>query len=128
MAEIVDFDESQYRKDSLFDCVHQNIDTVINKVVVYLGARANSPTVNGLKTLIAFELDGKKSAFYTDSKRLRMIATDPNRQYPFRSVIKVVRYGNYYIGIDFFAPTTPITQEDIENFNFYQRTKFKTWK
>lgn len=50
--------------------------------------------------------------------------TDPKRKYPFRAVIKVVRYGTMY-GFKFFPPNTPITQEDRDNFEYYKRNKYK---
>lgn len=62
--------------------------------------------------------------FYTDSKKLKDVVLDPKRKYPFRAVIKVVRYGTMY-GFKFFPPNTPITQEDRDNFEYYKRNKYK---
>ena len=64
------------------------------------------------------------AAFYTDSKKLKDVVLDPKRKYPFRAVIKVVRYGTMY-GFKFFPPNTPITQEDRDNFEYYKRNKYK---
>lgn len=61
---------------------------------------------------------------YTDSKKLKDVVLDPKRKYPFRAVIKVVRYGTMY-GFKFFPPNTPITQEDRDNFEYYKRNKYK---
>ena len=60
----------------------------------------------------------------TDSKKLKDVVLDPKRKYPFRAVIKVVRYGTMY-GFKFFPPNTPITQEDRDNFEYYKRNKYK---
>lgn len=54
----------------------------------------------------------------------RDVVLDPKRKYPFRAVIKVVRYGTMY-GFKFFPPNTPITQEDRDNFEYYKRNKYK---
>lgn len=50
-----------------------------------------------------------------ERKKLQGVVLDPKRKYPFRAVIKVVRYGTMY-GFKFFPPNTPITQEDRDNF------------
>lgn len=56
--------------------------------------------------------------------KLKDVVLDPKRKYPFRAVIKVVRYGTMY-GFKFFPPNTPITQEDRDNFEYYKRNKYK---
>lgn len=81
-------------------------------------------TENGTRTLIAYGEGIGASAFYTDSKKLKDVVLDPKRKYPFRAVIKVVRYGTMY-GFKFFPPNTPITQEDRDNFEYYKRNKYK---
>lgn len=64
------------------------------------------------------------SAFFTESKKLKELFLNPNRKFPFRGVIKVVRYGEN-AGFKMFSPSSPITRDDEDNLRFYQRCKFK---
>lgn len=48
----------------------------------------------------------------------------PNRTFPFRAIIKVVRFGNN-TGFKFFSPKSKITQEDKDNFEYYKRNKYR---
>ena len=57
-------------------------------------------------------------------KKLKDTVMDPNRKFPFRAIIKVVRYGNMY-GFKFFSPKSKITQEDKDNFEYYKRNKYR---
>lgn len=129
MNDVVDFEDEilESGNNGLFDCEFSSIDIVINKIAIYTGVKDNVPTENGLRTLIAFELDGEKSAFFTDSKRLKEEVLKPNRKYPFRAIIKVIMFGNNS-GFKFFSPKSPISQQDIDNFNYYQKTKRKNWR
>lgn len=113
-------DESSSAND-LFDCEFTSVDAVINQVTVFTGVETRQ-TENGERTLVAYGEGYGRSAFFTDSKKLKDVFCAPNRRYPFRAVIKVVQYGTMY-GFRVFNPNTEITKEDRENFEFYKRTK-----
>ena len=120
--EIEDFVEEECTSSSdLFDCEYTSIDAVINLVTVFTGC-IERQTGNGTRLLVAYGEGINRSAFYTDSKKLRDVFLAPNRKYPFRAVIKVVSYGNMY-GFRLFSPKTEITEADEANFGFYKRTK-----
>lgn len=102
-------DESAASSD-LFDCDYTPIDAVVNQVTVFTGM------------VVAYGEGAAKSAFFTDSKKLKNVFGNPNRKYPFRAVIKVVSYGNMY-GFNVFSPNTEITADDEANFSFYKRSK-----
>lgn len=120
--EIEDFveDESVTSSD-LFDCDYTPIDAVVNQITVFTGC-TNRATENGDRLLVAYGEGAAKSAFFTDSKKLRNVFCNPNRKFPFRAVIKVVSYGNMF-GFNVFSPKTEITQADKDNFAFYKRGK-----
>lgn len=122
MNEIIDFEESDSLNDDLFDCEYTSVDAVINEVTVFTGYKERQ-TENGTRTLIAYGDGIGASAFYTDSKKLKDVVSDQRRKFPFRAVIKVVRYGNMY-GFKFFPPNTQITQEDRDNFEYYKKHKY----
>lgn len=128
MNEIVDFEDDAVAassdSDDLFDCEYSSVDAVINEVAVYTGVKTDVQTENGTRTLIAFGEGVARSAFFTESKRLKDVACNPNRKYPFRAIIKVVRFGNN-TGFKFFSPNSPITQQDKDNFEYYKRNKYK---
>lgn len=90
----------------------------------YLLRYKERQTENGTRTLIAYGDGIGASAFYTDSKKLKDVVSDQRRKFPFRAVIKVVRYGNMY-GFKFFPPNTQITQEDRDNFEYYKKHKYR---
>lgn len=113
-------DESTASSD-IFDCDFTPIDAVINQVTVFTGCVTRA-TENGDRLLVAYGEGAAKSAFFTDSKKLKKVFDDPKRKYPFRAVIKVVSYGNMY-GFNVFSPKTEITEDDEANFNFYKRAK-----
>lgn len=120
--EIEDFvEEENISSNDLFDCEYTSIDAVINLVTVFTGC-IERQTGNGTLLLVAYGEGINRSAFYTDSKKLRDVFLAPNRKYPFRAVIKVVSYGNMY-GFRLFSPKSEITDEDEANFGFYKRTK-----
>ncbi len=122
--EVVDFMEDDIPASSdLFDCEYTSIDAVINQVIVFTGW-IERQTENGMRTIIAYGEGDNRSAFFTDSKKLKDVVSNPNRTFPFRAMIKVVSYGTMY-GFKFFAPDTPVTKEDQDNFDFYKRTKNK---
>lgn len=120
--EIEDFveDESITNSD-LFDCDYTPIDAVVNQITVFTGCTTRA-TENGDRLLIAYGEGAAKSAFFTDSKKLRNVFCNPKRTFPFRAVIKVVSYGNMF-GFNVFSPKTEITQADKDNFAFYKRGK-----
>lgn len=119
---IEDFVEDEANaSNDLFDCEYTSVDAVINQVTVFTGVD-NRQTENGERTLVAYGEGYSRSAFFTDSKKLKDVFCSPGRRFPFRAVTKVVRYGAMY-GFRVFAPSTEITQEDRENFEFYKRTK-----
>ena len=123
MNEVMDFEETESLNEDIFDCECTSVDAVINEVTVFTGCKERQ-TENGTRTLIAYGEGIGAYAFYTDSKKLKDVVLDPKRKYPFRAVIKVVRYGTMY-GFKFFPPNTPITQEDRDNFEYYKRNKYK---
>lgn len=94
--EIEDFveDESVTSSD-LFDCDYTPIDAVVNQITVFTGCTTRA-TENGDRLLVAYGEGAAKSAFFTDSKKLRNVFCNPNRKFPFRAVIKVVSYGNMF--------------------------------
>ncbi len=119
---IEDFVEDDSTASSdLFDCEYTPIDAVVNRITVFTGCTTRA-TENGDRLLVAYGEGAAKSAFFTDSKKLKKVFENPNRKYPFRAIIKVVSYGNMY-GFNVFSPHSEITREDKENFEFYKRTK-----
>lgn len=123
---ITDFEEptGHLSDESLFNCDYCSIDDVINKVMVFTGVTERE-TENGLRTLIALEDgNGWNSAFFSESKKLKSVVHDPERMWPFRAIIKVVRMKDL-TGFKFCAPSSGVTQDDIANFQFYQRNKYR---
>lgn len=121
MMEIEDFVEDSNESNDLFDCEFTSVDAVVNQTMVFTGWQ-NRTTENGERTLVAYGEGYNRSAFFTDSKKLKEVFCNPKRHYPFRAIIKVVCYGNMY-GFRVFSPKSEITKEDRENFEFYKRTK-----
>ncbi len=123
MSEYVeDFVEDEVSSSSdLFDCEYTSVDAVINQVTVFTGV-CSRQTENGERTLVAYGEGYNKSAFFTDSKKLKDVFCNPNRRYPFRAIIKVVQYGTM-TGFRLFSPSYEITKEDRDNFDFYKKTK-----
>lgn len=128
MSEVVDFEETdQAGNDDLFDCEYSSVDAVINQPIVFTGVKTDIQTENETRTLIAFGEGSGRSAFFTDSKRLKDVVCDPKRSFPFRAVIKVVRFGAN-TGFRFYSPNAPITQVDIENYEYYRRNKNRRYR
>ncbi len=122
MDPVEDFVEDENPTSSdLFDCEYTSIDAVINQVTVFTGC-IERQTENGTRLLVAYGEGINRSAFYTDSKKLKDAFLAPNRRFPMRAVIKVVSYGNMY-GFRLFSPKTEITDADVSNFSFYKRSK-----
>lgn len=127
MNNIVDFEdgvEVRTGGDELFDCEYSSVDCLINEVIVFTGVKSDVQTENGTRTLIAFGEGAARSAFFTESKRLKDVVCNPERSFPFRAIIKVVRFGNN-TGFKFFSPNSPISQVDRDNFEFYKRNKYR---
>lgn len=127
MTQVADFEEELGTNNSeydLFDCEYSSVDALINEVIVFTGVKPEMQTENGTRTLIAFGEGVGKSAFFTDSKRLKDVVCNPNRKFPFRAIIKVVRFGNN-TGFKFFPPKAGVTQEDKDNFEYYKRNKYR---
>ncbi len=126
MSNVIDFDESLNHNDEYderFDCEYSSIDEVINKVNVFTGA-IEKETENGFRTLIAFGEGSSRSAFFTNSKKLKDAVINNNVKFPFRAVIKVVPYG-LNIGFAFRSPKCKITDVDMENFERYKKNKHR---
>lgn len=125
MRPVVDFEEDlSPNKYDIFDCEYSSIDDIVNRVVVFTGVRPDVETENGMRTLIAFEDGSTNSAFFTESRKLREVVCNPDQVFPFRAIIKVVQYGKMY-GFKFFPPSSTLTQEDRENFERYQKNKYR---
>ena len=122
---IEDFVENE-TSDDLFDCEYTSVDAVINEVTVFTGWTERQ-TENGLRTLIAYGEGNNRSAFYTDSKKLKEVVANPARKFPFRAMIKVVNYGTM-MGFKFFSPNSPVTEDDKANFEAYKRTKCRGYR
>ena len=127
MNNIVDFEdgvEVSTGGDELFDCEYSSVDCLINEVIVFTGVKSDVQTENGTRTLVAFGEGAARSAFFTEIKRLKDVVSNPERSFPFRAIIKVVRFGNN-TGFKFFSPNSPISQVDRDNFEFYKRNKYR---
>ena len=122
---IEDFVEESTSQDAnnLFDCEFTSIDAVINQVTVFTGCEERQ-TENGLRTLVAYGDGYNRSAFFTDSKKLKDVFASPNRHYPFRAMVKVVKYGAMY-GFRVFPPSVEVSEEDAKNFAEYQKNKWR---
>ena len=120
---VEDFRDSGESSD-LFDCEFTSIDAVINQVTVFTGCDPDRQTENGVRCLVAYGEGYGRSAFFTESKKLKDVFADPNRHYPMRAVIKVVKYGTMY-GFKVFPPSTEITREDENNLEEYRKNKWK---
>lgn len=62
-------DESAASSD-LFDCDYTPIDAVVNQVTVFTGCTTRT-TENGDRMVVAYGEGAAKSAFFTDSKKLK---------------------------------------------------------
>ena len=91
---------------------------------MFTGCDPDRQTENGTRCLIAYGEGYSKSAFFTDSKKVKDVFANPGRRYPMRAVIKVVKYGTMY-GFRVFPPSVEITQEDVDNFEAYKRNKWR---
>lgn len=126
MSEIIDFVDEDNGSDKLFDCEYTSVDAVINQVTVFTGAKLQQ-TDNGERCLIAYGEGYGRSAFFTDSKKLKDVVLVPGRVFPFRAIIKVVTYGSM-IGFKFFPPSAAVTEDDEANYQAYRRTKGRNYR
>lgn len=126
MSSVVDFEEQALSSDGdpMFDCEYSSIDAIINETIVFTGVRKDVQTDNGLRTLVAFGEGDSRSAFFTESKRIKDVVCDPARTFPFRAIIKVVKFGNN-TGFKFFPPSSGISKQDKDNFDYYQKNKYR---
>lgn len=128
MNGVVDFEDDSVvvsaGSNDLFDCEYSSVDALINEPIVFTGVKTDVQTENGMRTLIAFGEGVSRSAFFTESKRLKDVVCNPERMFPFRAIIKVVRFGNN-TGFKFFSPNSQVTQQDRDNFDYYKRNKYK---
>ena len=108
----------------LFDCEYARVEALINEVIVLTVVRADVQTEQGLRTQISIGEGSARSAFFTESKRLKDVVCNPDRKFPFRAIIKVVRFGNN-TGFKFFSPASSVTQIDKDNFEYYKRNKYR---
>lgn len=74
-------DESAASSD-LFDCDYTPIDAVVNQVTVFTGCTTRA-TENGDRMVVAYGEGAAKSAFFTDSKKLKNVFGNPNRKISF---------------------------------------------
>lgn len=79
MNEIEDFVEDPNENSDLFDCEFTSVDAVVNQVTVFTGWE-NRATENGERTLVAYGEGYNRSAFFTDSKKLKDVFCNPNRR------------------------------------------------
>lgn len=126
MADVVDFEDEEDGGSDLFDCEYTSIDAVINKVTVFTGAKVQT-TENGERILVAYGDGNCRSAFFTDSKRLKDVVLASGRKFPFRAIIKVVGYGTM-MGFKFFSPKVEITEEDRKIFEAYKYNKNRGYR
>ena len=128
MNQIVDFEDDSVvvsaGSDVLFVCEYSSVDALINEPIVFTGVKTDVQTENGMRTLISFGEGVSRSAFFTESKRLKDVVCNPERMFPFRAIIKVVRFGNN-TGFKFFSPNSQVTQHDRDNFDYYKRNKYR---
>jgi hypothetical protein len=128
MSNIIDFEDDMEvvnpSSDDLFDCEYSSVDCLINEVIVFTGVKTDVQTENGTRTLIAFGEGSSRSAFFTESKRLKDVVCNQQRKFPFRAIIKVVRFGNNS-GFKFFSQNSEISQIDKDNFEYYKRNKYR---
>ena len=103
---------------------YHSIDDVINKVIIVTGVKADMDTANGSRTLVRFTWrEGEaETAFFTSSKRLCKVLTDPNIQFPFATIIKVVIVRDM-ASFEFRSAREAVSQEDMQNLCMYQMQK-----
>ncbi|MCM1516019.1 MAG: hypothetical protein NC080_06340 [Paraprevotella sp.] len=104
---------------------YPSIDAVINKVIIVTGVVLDKDTDNGKRTLVRFVWhEGEaETAFYTGSKRLTNVLANPKIQFPFATIIKVVSVRAGMTSFEFRSAKEAVTEQDIQNFSFYQLQK-----
>lgn len=104
---------------------YHSIDDVINKVIIVTGCDNDTDTENGKRTLVRFKWnEGEaETAFFTGSKRLVSVLSNPKIQFPFATIIKVIIVRGGMASFEFRSAREAVSQEDIQNFAMYQLQK-----
>lgn len=103
---------------------YHSIDAVINKPIIVTGFIPDKETANGKRTLVRFTWqEGEaETAFFTSSKRLLKVLTNPQIQFPFATIIKVTIMRGM-ASFDFRSAREAVNQEDTQNACLYQLQK-----
>lgn len=106
--------ESQSEYENLFLLRYAEAEDYINKHLIIYEYRPLK-TENGLRVAVAYKNEDDcmhdGGVFVTGSRHLREALERHKGRFPFRAIIKPVRYG-LMIGFKFFSPTSEITDED----------------
>lgn len=78
---VEDFVEEAAQNDDLFDCEYTSIEAIVNQVIVFTGCQTRQ-TENGERTLVAYGEGYNRSAFFTNSKKLRGRVRQPQSPLP----------------------------------------------
>lgn len=103
---------------------YHSIDAVINKPIIVTGYEDGVETENGKRTLVRFSWNAGESetAFFTSSKRLVSVLMNPQIQFPFATIIKVVMVRSM-ASFEFRSAREAVSQEDWQNLSLYQLQK-----
>lgn len=103
---------------------YSSIDAVINQPIIVTGFEQDVDTENGKRTLVRFAWhEGEAdTAFFTSSKRLLNVLTNPKITFPFATIIKVVIMRDM-ASFEFRSAREAVSQIDIQNFSLYQLQK-----
>lgn len=104
---------------------YHSVDAVINKPIIVTGFEPAVDTENGVRTLVRFVWnEGEaETAFFTSSKRLASVLSNPKIQFPFATIIKVVIVRSGMASFEFRSAKEAVSQEDVQNFSLYQLQK-----
>ena len=103
---------------------YSSIDAVINQPIIVTGFEQDVDTENGKRTLVRFAWhEGEADTdFFTSSKRLLKVLTNPKITFPFATIIKVVIMRDM-ASFEFRSAREAVSQIDIQNFSLYQLQK-----
>lgn len=103
---------------------YHSIDNVINKPIIVTGCELDIDTENGKRTLVRFAWnEGEaETAFFTSSKRLVRVLSNPQIQFPFATIIKVIIVRGM-ASFEFRSAREAVSQEDVQNLCMYQLQK-----
>lgn len=103
---------------------YHSIDDVLNKPIIVTGFGTVS-TENGERTLVRFvwQEGESETAFFTSSKRLLGVLTNPKIVFPFATIIKVVLVRGGMAAFEFRSAKEAVSQEDLQNVCMYQLQK-----